>query len=167
MNIFRSAYKHICKTRAFPWGVSRVSDNEARPVVADTRTLARAGPGERCERRVVLGRGEGGGGREFRARRYHLNFNESCGCKCRPYSFTVHTGSYSCVCKISSLPRPASPSAPRSRSSACKEETNVGDPRAFFLRGAFTVPCSTAAQRCLAIQAAATKADYLRSFFVS
>lgn len=53
MNIFRSGYKHICKARAFPWGVSRVPDNgnETRRLASDARTLGQTGPGERREGR--------------------------------------------------------------------------------------------------------------------
>ena len=96
-----------------------------------------------------------------------MNFNESCGCKCRLYSFTVYIHTYesytrihtrfferlegpytpacSYVCKISSpLPSPPPPLVgPRGKRRQMSEFSW------FFFYGAFTVSRSKPTQRCL------------------
>lgn len=113
-----------------------------------------------------------------------MNFNESCGCKCRLYSFTVYIHTYesytrihtrfferleglytracSYVCKISSPPLASS----STRWSAWKEETNVGILLVLFPRRIHGLAFEADTKVSVAIQVAITKGDYLRSSFV-
>lgn len=87
-------YKHICKARAFSWGVTLSQPTK------ETRARARNRLGIApiyvyggcvAHYQTALHRRErrgGGGG-------YYLNFNESCGCKCRSYSLGLL---HSCIC---------------------------------------------------------------------
>lgn len=90
----RPTYKHICKARAFSWGVTLSQTTKehrgdrASALVSRRYTCTVATHTYILTVCIIP--------RETR-RRYHLNFNESCGCKCRSYSFRLH----SCVTSIS------------------------------------------------------------------